>query len=232
VDRKYLTTFIVFTFLFASCDAWQNETRSFRGGHTSYDNEDLLPKDESPHHNDEGKGQDEPLGLSHRESVHFKRQDVFANDIANALDLDRASLCLEFGELSCIDKVHHLALGGTDAYERNVYAPLSETSASTPIVVERVLLSACQQRAERDIDRGEQVIFSRLAAESNLAQQLKPSIESLYQRALLRNPSSQELAVLTGLYREISELSPQKAQRDWAMAACYAVLSSVEFMFY
>ena len=169
-------------------------------------------------------------GLSLRGHVRFKKQQLLANDIASALDLPKDQLCQEFDRLSCLDEVHHLAVGGVDAYEKSIFNGIEESLTTTPIVIERTILSACSNRASRDVNDGEGIIFAGLAGSPD-STTLGAAVTTLYRRALQRNPTADETAALTGLYEKVKGAS-QNPGSDWAALSCYAVLTSLEFVFY
>src|SRR5262245_47874324 len=88
--------------------------------------------------------------VSNKANVRFKGAERLRNAVAQALSLDPGEVCNELGKYSCADAVHTVALGGVDPYGAGLYEPFPDTAASTPLVVERLVLSACVLRAKRD----------------------------------------------------------------------------------
>jgi hypothetical protein len=171
--------------------------------------------------------------LSEKGNVKFKRQAVLEADIAATLDLPKDSLCNEFGQFSCINDIHHLALGGVDAYDNNIYDAIAEPIATTPVILERIVISACGLRAEKDFaNEGSAVVFKGIQSEKADPISIKESITRLYQRALLRNPKEAEINQLIGLHESLQARSLSEPGKQWAQLACYAVLTSVEYIFY
>jgi hypothetical protein len=175
--------------------------------------------------------------LSLNSSVKWKLAETFERDLSEALDLSAEELCSEYGGKSCIREVHSLALGGIDPYYQGVFAPQFEPAANTPIVVNRIVLSACKERTTRDF-AGSATIYKNLplTAERGLtsleAPEVNESIQRLYNRALLRMPTAKEIEVLHNLYRSIAQIKPTDAAQNWAMLSCFAVLTTTEFIFY
>ncbi len=159
------------------------------------------------------------LKVSARANVRFKRAERFNADLAQALDLDAEDVCLELDAYPCTSDVHRVSLGGSDPYGTGLYEGWKETGPSTPLVVERIVLSACQKRVALDFAASSTAtIFQSGAADA-------ASVTLLYQRALQRSPTEAEIAHVLGLAKD---LPPQ----TWAALSCFAVLSSVEFLFY
>jgi hypothetical protein len=174
-------------------------------------------------------GPDAP-GLSERAHVRFKKQQLLENDLASALELTPAELCKEFDSLSCINQVHHIALGGVDAYKNSIFHGVEESLPTTPIAMERIVLSACGERVKRDFSGGG-VIFTNLPAKVTDTKVLAGSIGTLFERALRRQASADEVKTMQGLYDEVAK-STANATETWATLACYMVLTSVEAVFY
>jgi hypothetical protein len=169
-------------------------------------------------------------GLSERAHVRFKKQQLLENDLASALELTPAELCQEFESLSCINEVHHLALGGVDAYKNSIFHGIEESLPTTPIAMERIVLNACGERVKRDFSGGG-VIFTNLPAKVTDTKVLAGSIGTLFERALRRPASADEVKTLQGFYDEVAKTTAN-ATETWATLACYMVLTSVEAVFY
>jgi hypothetical protein len=102
--------------------------------------------------------------------------------------------------------------------------------------VERVVLSACVARADRDLAAGDAAVIYRGLAAGEAVDPAGPEVTgaltTLYRRALLRDPKPRELEHLRGLYRDLSADGLPGATRDWAVLSCFSVLTSVEALFY
>lgn len=182
---------------------------------------------------------DEPAGdyrVSVKNDVQWKRYATFESDLASALELDPASLCQEFGEASCIREAHLVPLGGNDPFDTGILQPAAEPLATTPAVVDRVLLSACGQRValDRAAPVGQAVVFKGLdlngpapvASESAVS----TTVVELYRRLLARDPSPREVDAVAELSAQPS--GARVAAADFATLACFAVGGSTEFLFY
>jgi hypothetical protein len=134
--------------------------------------------------------------------------------------------------------VHPLALGGTDPYSSGLYEPLPFTGATSPIVIDRVALSGCTQRVTLDLATpSAAVIYQGFTIGSD--GKMDPSqsavdaaVTQLYQRVLLRNPTSAEIEHLRQLYRDIEATGKPNPAQSWMTLSCFSVLSSIESVFY
>ena len=168
--------------------------------------------------------------------VKFKGNDRLRNDFARALSLDADKMCEELGKHSCTHEVHHVALGGPAPYSQGLFEPLPFSTGTSPIAVERVALTACIARADRDLG-GEGVIFANLdIASGKLADvesaSVATAIDSLYKRAVQRPASETEIAHLRQLYRDVEADGSAQPARDWAVLTCFAVMTTMEQLFY
>ncbi len=179
------------------------------------------------------------LARSAKANVRFKRNVRLTNDFAQALALPPGELCKELGLYSCTELVHPLAVGGVDPYNLGLYEPLPFTGATSPIVMDRVALTACIKRVEADLATpGSAVIFKGLTpdASGKLASletaELRAALDTLYKRALLRPVTDAEVATLKGLYRDVEASGKPAPAKSWMELSCFAVLTSVESLFY
>jgi hypothetical protein len=155
-------------------------------------------------------------------TVRFKSGPLLERYFAQALDLDPRDFCFELGERRCGD-VHAVAIGGVDPYDHTVYQPV-ELGLASPLIAERMALSACRRRAELD--------FEDRAAASVFRGSTHDIIESLYVRALQRRPTKDEVEVLEEMVREVEESGEAEVLQTWAVLACVAVTTSREGLFY
>jgi hypothetical protein len=186
---------------------------------------------------DAGTADDIPA--SGKATVRFKRSERLRNDFAQTLSLDPAKVCNEFGQYSCTDTVHTIALGGVEPYILGVNQPLADTTITTPIAVERVAFAGCAQRVDQDLAaNATPVIFKDLGLDSNgaitdvEAPGVAQSIATLYHRALLRDPLPSEVAHLKDMYKDVLATNEAAPGRDWAVLACFSVMTSMEALFY
>lgn len=183
-----------------------------------------------------GGGGGESIAVSARANVRFKGNVRLANDFAQALGIPAADLCKELGQYSCTELVHPLALNGVDPYELGLYEPQPFTGVTSPIVVDRVALAGCVRRVGDDLT-GAGVIFQGLTLDGAgaldvTAPALKASLETLYNRALLRPMTEAEYGHHQQLYRDVLAKAKPNPGRDFLVLSCFTVLTSVESLFY
>lgn len=186
--------------------------------------------------NDNNPTNAEPGGLqvlpSKNPTVKFKGGERWANQLARGLELERGELCNEFGQYDCASEVHFIALGGVEPYRLRIDEPLPSAPITAPIAVERIALSACAERADRDVDNpGEAAIFKELSDEPS-NEDLDAMSNRLYQRLMSRDAEPDELAELQTYWQELSAETGVDVQREWAMYSCFALASSTEMLFY
>lgn len=203
------------------------------------DNADADNEGDSGDSGTDGVTNGEPGGLSKKNALRFKRQQLIESDIAKALTLDKDEICNELGSLKCIKDVHYLALGGVDAYEKSIFTGIRDSSSTTPVVIERIALAACGKRAELDFaNAASAAIFKGLKTDAGgkLANpddaDVKTAVDSLYKKILKRTPTAAEAADLIGMYGDIAAVTPSGAAKSWAQLSCYTLLTSIEFIFY
>ena len=176
---------------------------------------------------------DEGLMRSAKNRVRFKRQERFAADLAQALAIEPANLCAELGQYPCVD-VHAISLGGVEPYLAGIFQPLDNTTVSTPIATERIVLTACRDRVDADLSSNA-VIFDGLAIDGDgkLTDMTaaRAAVDALYKRIVLRVPTAAEVDHLLALYTDLEASEPRPA-RAWALLTCFAVATSMEALFY
>jgi hypothetical protein len=186
---------------------------------------------------------------SPKANVRFLNADRLSKTFAKALALEEEELCKELGLYSCVGFIHKISLLGTDPYLFGVNDPLPATTTATPLVVERVATAGCVLRVKRDMVKESFAIDSVKTLKKPLFDRLvvtdagtlkdvdgpdvTAAIDALYVRALQRHATAGEEEVLRQLYRDVAVVSPPtSAARDWAVASCVAVLTSMESIFY
>lgn len=173
-----------------------------------------------------------------RGNLRFKGPDRLNTDIAAALELPQDQVCTELGMYQCAALVHHVALGGVDPYGTGLYEASGVTSATTPLVVERIAWSACTRRADADIaNPAAGVIFTNIPLNgAKLANpdgdEVRGAITQLVQRSLQRDPYGHEVARYVQLAKDIEATGNGEPARAWMQATCFAVISSPEAVFY
>jgi len=174
--------------------------------------------------------------VSTKNDVQWKRHAALENDLALALELDPANLCSELGQASCIRQVHLMPLGGNDPFGTGVLLPTAEPLATTPAVVDRVLLSACGQRVslDRQAGAGQAIVFTALDLNAPAPAPADPAVAAtitdLYHRLLAREPSADEQRIVGELAADTA--GEPLAAADFATLACFAIGGSTEFLFY
>ncbi|QRN94353.1 hypothetical protein JRI60_35200 [Archangium violaceum] len=188
---------------------------------------------------DAGTGSSGEVAPSSRNNLRFKNPEQLTAHFSAALSLPPEQVCNELGQYPCTTYVHNVALGGVEPYGIGLYEPISVTGVTTPIAIDRLALAACVRRVSLDVTSpGEAVLFKgiELDGQGRLASRdgapVRDAITSLYQRALLRDPTETEVGTLSQLATQIESKGSQTPGRDWMVASCFAVLSSAESVFF
>jgi hypothetical protein len=106
--------------------------------------------------------------------------------------------------------------------------PAAEPLATTPTVVERVVLNACSQRVE--LDRSEPRLFDFDLATPPSSDAIDALATKLYRRFLARDPEPVERSTLAELARD--EAGQPIPGDEFAKLACFVVGTSSEFLFF
>ena len=172
-----------------------------------------------------------PYKASRGDHVLWKRHAALEADLMRALSLGRDEVCKELGERNCIRDIHVIALGGNDPFRSGINLPPSQPLSTTSIVVDRVLLSACSARARAD-KVGPAKVFSALdlrgPAPAPDSAAVEATISTLFRRFLARDPKPSEATLVKSLLG--GEDAPASAE-EFAALACFAIGSSLEFLF-
>lgn len=185
-----------------------------------------------------GSAELETMKVSTRNDVRWLRYRAFENRLGEALILDSDELCQELGIYSCVDAVHLVALGGNDPFDKGLYEALESPAMTTPIAVERMVVSACSASVEKEAAAEQQFVFLDLdlaATELNVSdpqtdQAISDTITSLYRRLHARNPLPGEEELVRELLVD-DEGRPIDA-KNFAKLACFAIASTTEAVFY
>jgi hypothetical protein len=93
---------------------------------------------------------------------------------------------------------------------------------TTPLAVERLALYACGVAAEQD------GVYVEVDVESEDGRD--GLVDLLYRRALLRTPTDAELEHMRGLYADV--VGAGGDGKAWVKLTCFAILTSMEAVFY
>jgi hypothetical protein len=172
---------------------------------------------------------------SQHPNLQWKRFAAFETDLAQALALEPDKLCKEFGLESCTRVVHLAPLGGHEPFKTGLLEPSAEPLATTPSVVDRIVLSACSSRAGKDREAGKMAVVFRAidltkAAPEPGSAENKAVVTELYRRFLARDPDAFELSRVGTLAHD--EAGKAVQGDAFAALACFAVATSTEFLFF
>ncbi len=161
----------------------------------------------------------------------------FAHQLASGLELGVDELCTELGQYDCVEEAHLIVMGGVDAANLGVARPLEVAPVTAPIAYDRVAISGCFERVQRDFDDPDNAaVFGPLLAELPTTDADRRQVATdLYTRLLLRSPTEPELEVLADFFHDSidpRETDATEADRLWAGLACFAVATSLESLFY
>jgi hypothetical protein len=185
----------------------------------------------------ESKPSDTPATAGYKTStrnvLQWKRAAVIENDLSRALELSTDELCKELSDKNCIRDVHLVPMGGNEPYTSGLMKPSTEPLATTPAVIDRVLLSACSTRATRDAE-GSPKVFTQLSFDQPLPAAddaaVTATVSDLYKRLLAREPSAEELSLVAALAEPDGD--DALTAKDFATLACFSIGSSTEFLFF
>jgi hypothetical protein len=172
---------------------------------------------------------------SQHPNLQWKRSSALEADLVQALELSADELCNEFGIASCVHGVHLASLGGNEPFKSGLLEASAEPLATTPAVVDRLLLSACGRRTELDraAGRAEAKVFRNLdltgTAPAPDAEATKQTITELYHRLLAREPEAHELAAVASL---VNNDAAAVTASEFATLACFTIGTSTEFLFF
>lgn len=169
------------------------------------------------------------LDASAKADLRVKRWRQLSLDLRGVLRLSEDALCRETGLYDCTD-IHVVPLGGV-SIENGLYAPRSDFSVTTGLALERVVLQACWNRLELDrVGPAEVFTAVDLHATTVPAAALDAQSTALFRGFLARDPSTAELAGARALAAEVQ--SDGGTATEWALALCFALGTSTEFLLY
>jgi hypothetical protein len=170
--------------------------------------------------------------------VRYKRNERLNGEFAKSLGLTPVAVCNELGLYPCA-LVHIVALGGVDPYNVGLYEPVPFTGLTSPLATDRVALGACVQRVTADLATpASALIFKGVTLDgagklTNVdAAEVKTAIDLLYKKVMLRPVTDAEVGHLKQMYADILATNKPEAGKSWMTLTCFAVLTSVESVFY
>lgn len=172
------------------------------------------------------------IASSTRNHLIWKRYHAVEQDLSRALELSPDELCTELGQFRCVDEAHLAGLGGHDPFGPGLFEPVGAPLVTTSLALDRVALSACGTRVQRD--QQSPVVFTDLeldgSAPASDSDAFTRTIDTLYQRLLGRDPVTAEYETMTALLVDDDD-EPVSAAR-FAHLACFTVATTSEFLFF
>jgi hypothetical protein len=171
------------------------------------------------------------ISASTKNRLTWKRHKALEADVAAALELDKTELCNELGQFSCVDVVHRAALGGNEPFVTAQYEAIAAPLPTTAVGVDRVLMSACITRTNKDA-AGPAVVFTDVPFDGRTIDDAAADATSdaLVRRFLHRPPTAAEKDTLRGLM--VDDDGAAVSPRDFAILACVAVGTVTENVFF
>jgi hypothetical protein len=179
---------------------------------------------------------DGPGGAGAEETLLWKRGVALASDLGRALVLTDDELCTEVSNVPCAE-VHRSPLGRADPFGTGLLEPVAHPLATTALATERIVLSACSTRVDKDragsamvfegVDLRDTAMPADAAAQRVIAEQIA---NLLYPRLLARTPTPAEVDVLREL--AIGSSGQPVSRRDFAKLTCFAIATTTEFVLY
>lgn len=240
---RALTTSLLCALALAACESKGSPANPANGSNPSTTGNEPAPgtgsgNGSNPELGDGGSqspGVTGDLLRSTQPGLQWKRYAAFENDLAAALALPKDAICKELGGVNCIRGVHLSPLGGHDPFKSGLLEPSGEPLATTPTVVERIVLSACSARAELEGSGKEKAqVFTGIdlkgAAPAPTDASTLALVTNLYRRLLARDPDAEESQIVAGLALD-AEGKPVPAL-SFVKSACFAIGTSSEFLFF
>jgi hypothetical protein len=174
------------------------------------------------------------LMASSRPRVKFRGGARWGRDLGQALGLEPGELCNELGRYDCVGAVHRITLGGVEPYSLGIDEPVETAPVIAPMAADRVALSACDVRAERDLaDVSGAVLFKEMPADGAPDAAAREAMGTrLVEKILRREARADEVAELVAFWDEVLAEEPEDPRRDWATLTCFSLATSTEALFY
>jgi hypothetical protein len=184
-----------------------------------------------PAQSDAGAPVGESVTASSRNNLKFKGGQRYAAELAEALSLEPNEVCNELSAYDCVNDVHNISLAGVEPYRLVVYKPVPDRSVASVNAIDRIALSACEARVQKDFaDPASATVFAEMTAATVTAAGAREVGKRLFEQLLHREASAQELDALASFQGELTS-SGQNAQR-LSTLSCFTIASSEEALFY
>lgn len=176
----------------------------------------------------------EGYAASTRADLRIKRWRQLVRDLGGALALPEDQICAETGLYQCTD-LHVVPLGGISV-DNGLYAPVDGVAVTTGLAIERLVLQACSNRVEADLEllaAGEDaVVFGDLAELGDALEDAAVDAQAvtLYRRLLARDPLPAEQEIVRMLAADTLAFGGDAAA--FATTACFMVGTTTEFLTY
>ena len=188
--------------------------------------------------------------------LRWKRARAVERDLMRALEIDAGTLCREFGTYRCLrydnalnaaewyapslgpgldaffdletpGGLHLVPLGGHDPYFATQYTGIDQPIITTPLALDRVVLSACAARASLDA-AGPAIVFSAVDFQGVVTPEAANAVATqLYRRLHARDAEATESEIIREMASDDS-MGPQA----FATLSCFAVATTAEFIFH
>lgn len=172
------------------------------------------------------------LSTAARADLRLKRWRQVSLDLQGAMELASDEVCREVGRFDCTT-LHGTSMGGV-SLDNNLFRPVETVGATTDTAMERLVLGACAARWQADQEAEEPVVFGALDGvwtDKTLATEAHQALlTELYRRHLGRDPSSDEVDVMSTLHDQLVEQGANNG--DFALMACFAIGSQTEALLY
>lgn len=156
--------------------------------------------------------------------VKFKSAERLQRELGRVLKISPEEVCKELGKFDCFG-IHAASLLEADP-SAGLFEPLAESTVTSPVAVDRIVLSACVFATDRAAKRA-------LGDEPPIdpdGSTFMQSVSDRYAEAMGRLPREEELAAHRELAVSITKSGG--TPREVRILSCYATLTSLEFLFY
>ena len=173
-------------------------------------------------------GGEPSLAASTRADLKLKRWRQISLDLQGALELRDDQICNEAGLYDCAT-LNVVTLGGVSS-DNGVFEPL-EPGATAGLAIERMVLQACWNRFQEDLE-GSAAVYRYVAHDATQLTEGEGEawIEAIYRRMLSRDPLADEVAVLLDLHESVVATGGDNG--DWEVLTCFALGTSTEALTY
>ena len=184
---------------------------------------------------DTNSNKEDKIVPSQKANLRFKGGLRLVNHLSKALSWPKDKLCKELGRYDCARDAHRITLGGVEPYRLNIRSAWKAPPAIAPIAVDRLMLSACEQRAKADFaDAGKALLYKPIVGKQEADPgAMKEVVSTLYKRLLIRLPTPKEVSHFVGFWEKVkANKNTKNKMQAWATLTCFGITSSLEFLFY